>query len=88
MNISIGNDHAGTDYKFAIKALLESKGITVNNYGTDVNDSVDYADFVHPVAPADCHGELAGGEPNHENKKHQPPTSSTSKSGWQCPAKR
>ena len=50
MTISIGNDHAGTDYKFAIKALLESKGITVNNHGTDANDSVDYADFVHPVA--------------------------------------
>ena len=50
MTISIGNDHAGTDYKFAIKELLESKGYTVNNYGTDANDSVDYADFVHPVA--------------------------------------
>ena len=50
MTISIGNDHAGTDYKFAIKTLLDSKGITVNNYGTDANDSVDYADFVHPVA--------------------------------------
>ena len=50
MKISIGNDHAGTDYKFAIKALLESKGITVKNYGTDANGSVDYADFVHPVA--------------------------------------
>lgn len=50
MTISIGNDHAGTEYKFAIKTLLESKGITVKNYGTDTNDSVDYADFVHPVA--------------------------------------
>ncbi|MEW4922315.1 ribose 5-phosphate isomerase B [Algibacter sp. 2305UL17-15] len=50
MKISIGNDHAGTDYKFAIKAFLEEKGHTVNNYGTDANDSVDYADFVHPVA--------------------------------------
>jgi len=50
MTISIGNDHAGTEYKFAIKTLLESKGITVINYGTDANDSVDYADFVHPVA--------------------------------------
>ena len=27
MTISIGNDHAGTEYKFAIKALLESKFI-------------------------------------------------------------
>lgn len=50
MKISIGNDHAGTDYKFAILKHLESKGYVVNNYGTDANDSVDYADFVHPVA--------------------------------------
>ncbi|MCK0108250.1 ribose 5-phosphate isomerase B [Flavobacteriaceae bacterium S0825] len=50
MKISIGNDHAGTDYKFAIIKLLKSKGIEVTNYGTDSNDSVDYPDFVHPVA--------------------------------------
>ncbi|MFD0990511.1 ribose 5-phosphate isomerase B [Mariniflexile jejuense] len=50
MKISIGNDHAGTDYKFSILKHLESKGYIVNNYGTDANDSVDYADFVHPVA--------------------------------------
>ena len=50
MTISIGNDHAGTDYKVAIKAYLEAKGYTVINHGTDSNDSVDYADFVHPVA--------------------------------------
>ena len=50
MNISIGNDHAGTDYKFAIIKHLESKGIIVTNYVTNTNDSVDYPDFVHPVA--------------------------------------
>lgn len=50
MNISIGNDHAATPYKFAIVKLLESKGILVKNYGTDLNESVDYPDFVHPVA--------------------------------------
>ncbi|WP_204344512.1 ribose 5-phosphate isomerase B [Psychroserpens algicola] len=50
MNISIGNDHAGTEYKQAIVAHLEAKGYTVNNYGTNTNDSVDYPDFVHPVA--------------------------------------
>ncbi|MGA1225843.1 MAG: ribose 5-phosphate isomerase B [Tamlana sp.] len=50
MTISIGNDHAGTDYKFAIVDYLQSKGYTVINHGTDSNDSVDYADFVHPVA--------------------------------------
>ena len=50
MTISIGNDHAGTDYKIAIVKHLEAKGYTIHNYGTDSNDSVDYPDFVHPVA--------------------------------------
>lgn len=50
MRISIGNDHAGTEYKFAIIKYLETKGIEVKNYGTDTNDSVDYPDFIHPVA--------------------------------------
>jgi ribose 5-phosphate isomerase B len=50
MNISIGNDHAGTDYKFRIIEFLKSKKIEVKNYGTDLESSVDYPDFVHPVA--------------------------------------
>jgi ribose 5-phosphate isomerase B len=50
MTISIGNDHAGTEYKQAIVSHLEGKGYTVNNYGTNANDSVDYPDYVHPIA--------------------------------------
>ena len=50
MNISIGNDHAGTGYKFRIIEFLRSKNIEVTNYGTDAVSSVDYPDFVHPVA--------------------------------------
>jgi ribose 5-phosphate isomerase B len=50
MKIAIGNDHAGTEYKLAIIGLLKSMGIEVANYGTDGTDSVDYPDFVHPVA--------------------------------------
>lgn len=50
MKISIGNDHAGPDYKKAIVAMLESKGHQVTNHGTDTFDSVDYPDFGHPVA--------------------------------------
>ena len=50
MKISIGNDHAGPEYKKAIVGYLESKGYTITNYGTDTNASVDYPDFGHPVA--------------------------------------
>ena len=50
MKIAIGNDHAGTEYKLAIVGLLKSKDIEVVNYGTDGSDSVDYPEFVHPVA--------------------------------------
>jgi len=50
MNISIGNDHAGTDYKCRITEFLKSRNIEVKNYGTDSDSSVDYPDFVHPVA--------------------------------------
>ena len=50
MKIAIGNDHAGTAYKNAIINHLTSLGIEVQNYGTNSDDSVDYPDFVHPVA--------------------------------------
>jgi len=50
MKISIGNDHAGTEYKLAIIGLLKSLGKEVTNHGTDGTDSVDYPDFIHPVA--------------------------------------
>jgi ribose 5-phosphate isomerase B len=50
MKISIGNDHAGPDYKKAIVAFLEKNGHQVFNHGTDMEDSVDYPDFGHPVA--------------------------------------
>ncbi|MGM5469120.1 ribose 5-phosphate isomerase B [Flavobacteriaceae bacterium LMO-SS05] len=50
MKISIGNDHAGTDYKQVIAKHLEAQGIAVTNYGTNERNSVDYPDFVHPVA--------------------------------------
>ena len=50
MKIAIGNDHAGTEYKLAIVGMLKSRGILIHNYGTDGSDSVDYPDFVHPVA--------------------------------------
>ena len=50
MQFSIGNDHAGVEYKEAIVSYLESKGHKVSNHGTDSKESVDYPDFIHPVA--------------------------------------
>ena len=50
MKISIGNDHAGPDYKKAIVDFLKQKGHEIFNHGTDTFNSVDYPDFGHPVA--------------------------------------
>lgn len=50
MKLAIGNDHAGTEYKFAVLELLKERGIEVINHGTDSETSVDYPDFIHPVA--------------------------------------
>lgn len=50
MKISIGNDHAGPDYKKAIVQMLEAVGHEISNHGTDNTESVDYPDFGHPVA--------------------------------------
>jgi len=50
MRISIGSDHAGYDYKSMIINHIQSLGHTVIDHGTVDNSSVDYPDFVHPVA--------------------------------------
>ena len=50
MNILLANDHAGTTLKNEIKKVLESKGYSVNNLGSDSEESVDYPDFAHPLA--------------------------------------
>ena len=50
MTFSIGNDHAGVEYKNAIIDFLQSKGHNVLNHGTDAPERVDYPDFIHPVA--------------------------------------
>ncbi len=52
MTIAIGNDHAGTEYKFKIKELLEELGHKVINFGTNDSNSMDYPDAIHPTAEA------------------------------------
>ena len=55
--IIIGSDHAGFLLKEACKRHLTSLGVKVKDVGTHSEDSVDYPDFVHPVASAVERGE-------------------------------
>lgn len=48
--IPIGADHAGFQLKKTVIAHLESKGYSVKDYGCYSEESIDYADFGHPVA--------------------------------------
>ncbi len=57
MKIALGTDHAGFEYKEAIKAMLIDKGHTVKDFGTNSNESVDYTFFIRPAAES-----VAGGE--------------------------
>ncbi len=59
--IAIGCDHAGFEYKEAIKKWLTEKGYTVKDFGAPSLDSVDYPDFAHPTASSVENGETAFG---------------------------
>lgn len=59
--VAIGCDHAGFDYKEDLISFLEGKGIAFKDFGTYSKESVDYADFAHPVANAVEKGEAAYG---------------------------
>lgn len=56
--IGIGGDHAGYDYKKRLIARLESEGYEVTDFGPDSEASVDYPDYVHPLASAVESGKL------------------------------
>ena len=48
--IGLGCDHAGFCLKEHIKKHLDLLGYTVKDYGTFSQESVDYPDFIHPLA--------------------------------------
>ena len=50
MNILISNDHAGTELKKEIVKYIKAKGHSIKNYGDDSGESVDYPDFIQPLA--------------------------------------
>ena len=59
--IALGADHAGFEYKEAIKQWLINKGYEVKDFGTNSLASVDYPDFAHPTATSVETGEAAFG---------------------------
>ena len=50
MKLAIGCDHAGFEYKEAIKNMLSEMGHEVKDFGTYSTESMDYPDTAHPVA--------------------------------------
>lgn len=61
MKIALGSDHAGFEYKQAIRDWLQARGHQVVDFGTASNTPVDYPDFIRPAAEAVAHGECERG---------------------------
>jgi ribose 5-phosphate isomerase B len=50
--LPIGSDHGGFELKQYIIQSLSAKDYKLKDYGTYSEESVDYPDFIHPVAKA------------------------------------
>ncbi|RLD35550.1 MAG: ribose 5-phosphate isomerase B [Bacteroidetes bacterium] len=59
--IPISCDHGGFDMKEFLRVKLEKLGYIINDMGTYSGDSVDYPDFIHPLAKAVNDGEFNTG---------------------------
>ena len=69
--IALASDHAGFNHKEKLKKHLESKGHTVNDFGTYDAAACDYPDFVRPAAESvakgsNDYGVVFGGSGNGE----------------------
>ncbi|MEQ8786857.1 MAG: ribose 5-phosphate isomerase B [Pirellulaceae bacterium] len=59
--VAIASDHAGFEYKEAIKKMLRERGHEVVDFGTDSSEAVDYPKFIRPCAEAVGSGEYPRG---------------------------
>lgn len=71
MKIALGTDHAGYEYKEAIKQMLVELGHDVLDFGTDSLERCDYPDHCRPAAEAVASGDadrciVLGGSGNGE----------------------
>lgn len=61
MKIGIASDHAGFVIKEQLKDWLTQKGFTIEDFGTDSEESCDYPDFAIPLAKQVSQRELERG---------------------------
>jgi len=61
MRVAVGSDHAGFGYKQLILKHLAEQGHECKDFGTHSDESVDYPDFIVPVARAVAAGEYERG---------------------------
>ena len=59
--IALASDHGAYALKEALKKLLDEKGLTYKDFGTDSTASCDYPDFAGPAALAVASGECDRG---------------------------
>ena len=59
--VAFASDHAGYELKEVLKKYMTEKGYEVVDFGTDSEESCDYADYAHPAAVAVEKGECAFG---------------------------
>jgi ribose 5-phosphate isomerase B len=48
--LALASDHGGFEMKEFLKTKLEAAGYKFKDFGTFSDDSVDYPDFIHPLA--------------------------------------
>lgn len=57
----MASDHAGFAMKESVKKFLLKNGYAVNDFGTNSEESVDYPDYIHPLASEINKGEIEHG---------------------------
>lgn len=59
--VVMASDHGGFEMKEYLKKKLISEGYTIKDFGTYSDESVDYPDYIHPLASAVNKGEYTTG---------------------------
>ena len=60
-SVAIGSDHTGVALRRTLVAFLRSRGLAVNDLGTETSEPVDYPDIAAAVADAVARGEADAG---------------------------